>query len=114
MKKVLLLLVLLLSQSGVFAQANQNGVQDKRPSYYLFKNATLHVDPTTVVEDAWLLIHEDKIEKVGKNFDYPKSTQVIDLKGKHVYPSFVDIYSDYGMPQLTRGMGGRQEGSVCV
>lgn len=107
MKKVLLLWVLLLSQSGVFAQPNQNGVQDKRPSYYLFKNATLHVDPTTVVEDAWLLVHEDKIERVGKNFEVPKSTQVIDLKGKHIYPSFVDIYSDYGMPELKRGMGGR-------
>ncbi|ADQ16938.1 amidohydrolase [Leadbetterella byssophila DSM 17132] len=107
MKKVFLLLLLVLSQSSVFAQPNQNGVQDKRPGYYLFKNATLHVDPSTVIEEAWLLVHDEKIEKVGKNFEVPKSTQVIDLKGKHVYPSFVDIYSDYGMPELKRGMGGR-------
>lgn len=106
MKKVFLLLLLLVGQSAVFAQPNQNGVQDKRPGYYLFKNATIHVDPGTVLEDAWLLIKEDKIEKVGKNFDYPKSTRVIDLKGKHIYPSFVDIYSDYGLPELRRPMGG--------
>ncbi|WP_367915156.1 amidohydrolase family protein [Leadbetterella sp. DM7] len=107
MKKVFLLLLLLAGQSAVFAQPNQNGVQDKRPGYYLFKNATVHVDPGTVLEDAWLLVKEDKIEKVGKNFDYPKSTRVIDLQGKHIYPSFVDIYSDYGLPELRRPMGGR-------
>lgn len=106
MKKVFLLLLLLVGQSAVFAQPNQNGVQDKRPGYYVFKNAVIHVDPATVLEDAWLLINEDKIEKVGKNFDYPKSARVIDLKGKHIYPSFVDIYSDYGLPELRRPMGG--------
>ncbi len=106
MKKVFLLLLLWVGQSAVFAQPNQNGVQDKRPGYYLFKNATVHVDPGTVLENAWLLINEDKIEKVGRNFDYPKSARVIDLQGRHIYPSFVDIYSDYGLPELRRPMGG--------
>lgn len=106
MKNVFLLLLLLVGQSAVFAQPNQNGVQDKRPGYYLFKNAVIHVDPGTVLEDAWLLIKDDKIEKVGKNFDYPKSARVIDLGGKHIYPSFVDIYSDYGLPELRRPAGG--------
>src|SRR5690606_487498 len=57
-------------------------------------------------ENAWLLIKEDRIEKVGQNFDYPKSAQVMDLQGRHIYPSFVDIYSDYGMPELRRPTGG--------
>ena len=106
MKKVFLLFLLLSGQSALFAQANQNGVQDKRPGHYLFKNATIHVDPGTVLQDAWLLINEDRIVKVGQNFDYPKSAQVIDLQGKHIYPSFVDIYSDYGMPEMRRPAGG--------
>jgi len=112
MRKILLLLLLLTGQAAVFAQPNQNGVQDKRPGYFLFKNATIHVDPGTVLEDAWLLIKEDKIEKVGKNFDYPKSARVIDLQGRHIYPSFVDIYSDYGLPELKRPMGGGRGGAA--
>jgi imidazolonepropionase-like amidohydrolase len=108
-RKLFLLLLLFVGQYSVFAQviSGQNGVRDKRPGYYLFKNATIHVDPTTTLDEAWLLIKDDKVEKVGKSFDIPKGAVVVDLKGKHIYPSFIDIYSDYGMPEMKRGAGGR-------
>lgn len=104
-KKLSLLLLLFIGQLAVFAQPSQNGVRDKRPGYYLFKNAVIHVDPNTTLQDSWLLIKDDKIERVGKNFDVPKTAQVIDLNGKHIYPSFVDIYSDYGLPEIKRTPG---------
>ncbi len=108
-KKLLLLLLLFVGHVSAFSQLSsaQNDVKDKRPGYYLLKNATIHVDPSTTLTDSWLLVKEGKIEKIGKNFDYPKTTIVVDLKGKHIYPSFIDIYSDYGMPEQRRQQGGR-------
>lgn len=85
---------------------HENGVRDKRPEYSLFKNATIHVDGKTTISNGWLLIKGDRIEKVGKDFEFPKSAQVYDLAGKHIYPGFVDSYSDYGMPEIKRVRGG--------
>lgn len=107
MKKHLVYLLLMFTtlSYGQVTYPN-NGVKDQRSDYYLFKNATIHVDSKTTLSPAWLLIKGDKIEKVGLTFDYPKSAIVVDLKGKHLYPSFVDAYSDYGMPEIKRTRGG--------
>ena len=29
-----------------------------------------------------------------------------DLKGKHIYPSFIDLFSDYGMPEIKKQLWG--------
>jgi imidazolonepropionase-like amidohydrolase len=108
--KRLFLFLLNLFGLGLAAYAqptfHENGVRDKRPEYSLFKNATIHVDGKTTISNGWLLIKGDRIEKVGKDFDFPKSAQVYDLAGKHIYPGFVDTYSDYGMPEIKRTRGG--------
>jgi imidazolonepropionase-like amidohydrolase len=109
MKQTLLaLLILFHVGKSSFGQVTHpdNGVRDQRSQYHLLKNATIHVDAKTTIQGGWLLINEDKIEKVGKDFDYPKSAFVIDLTGKHIYASFIDAYSDYGMPELKRQAGG--------
>ncbi|MCP9769934.1 amidohydrolase [Lacihabitans sp. LS3-19] len=107
-KNLSLLILFIICKFSAFSQEtfHENGVKDKRPDYYLFKNATVHVDGKTTINEGWVLIKGDKIEKVGKNFDYPKTTQVMDMSGKHIYPGFVDIYSDYGMPEIKRKPGG--------
>jgi imidazolonepropionase-like amidohydrolase len=107
-KNLFFIILLIICKFPAFSQEtfHDNGVKDKRPDYYLFKNATLHVDGKTTINEGWVLIKGNKIEKVGKNFDYPKTTQVMDMSGKHIYPGFVDIYSDYGMPAIVKKPGG--------
>ena len=107
-KNLFVIFLLILSKVSVYGQAtfHENGVKDKRPDYYLFKNATIHIDGKTTISIGWLLVKGDKIEKVGKDFEYPKTTQIFDLTGKHIYPGFVDAYSDYGMPEIKRQRGG--------
>jgi hypothetical protein len=78
----------------------RNGVQDERPNTYAFVNATIVSDANTVLEGATLVIKGSVIEAVGKNITLPAGTQVIDLKGKRIYPSLVEAYSSYGMPEL--------------
>lgn len=114
MKKVILLCLGLLATNLSFAQETfpQNDVADKRPGKYLFTNATIHVDGSTVIENGEVYIEHDQIKKVGKNVSVPAGAVKIDLKGKHIYPSFIDPHSTYGMPEVKRPRRGSYYNTV--
>ncbi len=84
-----------------------NGVADKREGVYAFTNATIVKDGQTTLTNAVLIIREGKIVAAGTNLALPKDAVVIDCMGKYLYPSFIDIYSDYGIviPQRQGGGG---------
>ncbi|MCC7331373.1 MAG: amidohydrolase family protein [Flavobacteriales bacterium] len=77
-----------------------NGTHNKNQNYYVFKNAIIFIDYQTKIENATLIIKEDKIVEVGPSntIKAPKNSVVFDLKGKYIYPSLIDLYSDYGIP----------------
>lgn len=112
MKKTLLLLLAASSWLTILAQVTfpQNGVYDERQGLYAFTNATIFTAYNQKMEGATLLIRDGKVEAVGKDVAIPKEAVQIDLKGKYIYPSFIDLYSDYGMPEAPaerpRGGGG--------
>ena len=85
-----------------------NGIADKRESCYAFTNATIVKDPQTTLQNATLLIREGKIIAIGSGITIPKDAIVIDCKDKYIYPSFIDVYTDYGVttPQRQFGAGG--------
>lgn len=83
-----------------------NGVGDKRDGCYAFTNATIVKDAQTTLTNATLVIRDGKIVSVGNGVAIPKDAVVVDCKDKYIYPSFVDIFSDYGMPQAQRQQGG--------
>lgn len=85
---------------------NNEGVNSANTNYTVFQNAKIHVDPSTVIESGMIAIKEGKITAVGKSIAIPKNSIVIDLKGKEVYPSFIEIYSDFGMKKPTKAEGG--------
>ncbi|NIK72610.1 imidazolonepropionase-like amidohydrolase [Thermonema lapsum] len=78
----------------------RNGVAEPREGLYAFTHATLWLDYRTKIEDATLLIRQGRIVAAGKKVSIPDQAVVIDLGGKHVYPSFIDLYSHYGMPKV--------------
>jgi len=82
-----------------------NGVADPRTGAYAFTHATLHRDGKTVLADATLLIRDGKVEALGTGIALPPDAVVVDCKGKHIYPSFIDIYADYGMPATSQRPG---------
>jgi imidazolonepropionase-like amidohydrolase len=82
-----------------------NGVADPRTGYFAFTHATIIKDATTKLEDATLIIREGKIISVGKG-KAPDDAVTIDCQGKTIYPSLIDIYSDYGLPAVQRPTGG--------
>ncbi len=105
MKKILqpLLTALLIGVSlgGVIAQETfpRNGVYDDREGWYALTNATIHTTYNQTIEGATMVIRNGKIEAVGKSVLIPKGAIEMDLNGQHVYPSFIDLYTDYGLPE---------------
>ncbi len=104
------LFCLLLLFAFVQAQAQEtyqvNGTADKREGCYAFTNATIVVDANSTLQNASMVIRDGKIVAVGTTISIPADALVIDCKDKFIYPSFIDIYADYGMPQVQRGGGG--------
>jgi imidazolonepropionase-like amidohydrolase len=86
----------------------RNGAYDERPARYAFTNATIVVDPQTTIIKGTLLIENGKIVEVGTSVRLPKGTVVTDLAGKYLYPSLIDLNSDYGMPEIKREERGRR------
>lgn len=84
-----------------------NGITDERAEVFAFTNATIHTDYKTTVEKATLLIEKGKVVAVGTAVTVPKEAVVHDLNGAHIYPSFIDLYTDYGVAAAKKPEGGR-------
>ena len=74
-----------------------NDVANPREGCTAFIHATIIKDSKTTLQDASMIIRHGKIENIGSALPIPKDAVVIDCKGKYIYPSFIDIYSDYGV-----------------
>lgn len=85
-----------------------NGVAAPRQGCYAFTHATIVKDGQTTLADATLVVREGKIVAVGSAVPLPKDAVVINCSGKYIYPSLIDIYSDYGVaiPQRPAPAGG--------
>lgn len=84
----------------------ENGVADPRRGHYAFTHATIVKDTATSVNDATLIIKDGKIVAVGTGLKIPAGAVEVDCKGKFIYPSFIDIYADYGTTVQQRTGGG--------
>jgi imidazolonepropionase-like amidohydrolase len=97
----LLAALLFLSQNNIFAQETfrTNGVTDQREELFAFTNAVIYTDFQTKIENAVMIVRKGKIEAVGQGITPPKNAVLIDLNGKSIYPAFIEIMSDFGMPE---------------
>ncbi len=95
--------------SSIIAQVTypRNGVADHREGLYAFTNATIYKSWNEKLDNATLIIRKGKVEAIGQGIAVPGDAVVIDASGKTIYPSFIDIYTDYGMPEVKREGGGR-------
>ena len=113
MNKILLLLILGIFIPTINAQEyfpNNESVQNKNNNFIVFTNAKIYVTPTQIIEKGSLLIQNGKVIGAGINISIPKNCTTINLEGKSIYPSFIDIYTDFGIekpksnPNPGRGM----------
>ena len=64
---------------------------------YAFTEATIHLDATTVIENARLVIRNERVIAVGNYIDIPSNAIVYSLAGKHIYPGFIELHSNFGI-----------------
>ncbi len=106
MKKYLLLLVCAASfiTNKSYSQTTfpVNGTTDPKHITYAFVNAKIVVDYKTSIDSATLIVRDGIIVDAGKGVKAPADAVVYDLKGKYIYPSFIDIFSDYGLPEVKK------------
>jgi imidazolonepropionase-like amidohydrolase len=104
MKKTLLFLLVVFTTYLAKSQETfpVNGSGDQRPGLFAFINANIVVNANQTIPKGTLLIKDQKIEYVGTTMVIPKGYVVIDLKGKYIYPSLIDAYSSYGLPETPR------------
>ncbi len=111
MKKLLYLFALCLLPFTSYLSAQTtfpvNGVFSHNHNYYAFTNAKIWVDYQTVIASGTLLIKDGLIVQCAEKVEIPKGAVVMDMKGRSIYPSLVDPYSTYGMPEIKpQGRGG--------
>jgi imidazolonepropionase-like amidohydrolase len=113
-KEILLALAYFLLGFSTLAQETfpRNDVKDSRAGLYAFSNATIITDPQTTLQNAIMLVKGNKIEQVGTGLSIPKGCTVIDLKGKFIYPSLIDMFTSYGLPDVERARSGRGFGGA--
>jgi imidazolonepropionase-like amidohydrolase len=106
--KKLLLLLFFLSLNTFYAQdyfPTDAGVKTTDNTLVAFTNATIYVTPEKLLKNGTLLIENGKIINVGGAVKIPKGAKIVNLSGKTVYPSFIDLYSDFGIKKPKKAAG---------
>ena len=106
MKNTIAFIIAVLS--GLFLRAQTttfpvNGATDNRHTVFAFTNAHIQIDPESSIEKGTMLVKDGLILEIGTTVNIPKGALTYDLKGKWIYPSFIDSYTNYGMPEVKRG-----------
>lgn len=63
-------------------------------------NGTVHPISSPAIENGMILFHKGKIVAVGKKVKVPENAKVIDVKGKHVFPSLFEAHSQIGLIEI--------------
>lgn len=97
----------LLLQTGITSVSAQdnltpNGIADDRANAFAFTHATIYQPDGSYLPDATLLIRDGRIVEVGSGADISAGYFEIDLNGHYIYPGFIDINTQYGIPSLER------------
>ncbi|MEO6612133.1 MAG: amidohydrolase family protein [Chitinophagaceae bacterium] len=99
MKKIFLAITILITvaagaQSNVLPAPAQKGI-------IYIKGATIHVGNGKVIENGVIKIKDGKIEEVGANISIPSDgSQVVDAKGKQVYPGLILPATNLGLVEI--------------
>ncbi|NNK20728.1 MAG: amidohydrolase family protein, partial [Flavobacteriaceae bacterium] len=101
---VAFLFALPLSSQEYFPK--NDGVKAENNNYTALTNARIYVTPTQIIENGILLIKDGKVISAGTSVSIPPNSVQVDLKGKSIYPSFIDVYSKFGVEQPKRPSGG--------
>src|SRR5436190_5940259 len=88
------------AQDDVYPTPPQKG------TFYII-NASIHVGNGTVINNATIKVTDGKIAQVGTNIS--ASGDIIDAKGKQVYPGLILPESDLGLKEIANAVRGSND-----
>ncbi|MBM78464.1 MAG: amidohydrolase [Crocinitomicaceae bacterium] len=80
----------------------KHGITNKYLPTYALTNATIHISSKEIIKKGTLLIKGTKIISVGKDVNIPKNSIVLNMDGKHIYHSFIELNSQLGIKKENR------------
>lgn len=91
--------------SSSFAQSTFpiNGVKNTFEPIHAFINAHIVLAPGEELPKATLLIQGGRIISADTTTAIPSGAIVHDLEGDYIYPSFIELHSEYGIPHKEKG-----------
>ena len=87
-----------------------SGVKIIPNTYKAFTNATIHLEPGKIIKNGTLLEKNGRIIDVGTDIKLPNNTIIYNKSGKHIYPSFIEVFSDFSIKKpIKKNRWGRSE-----
>lgn len=95
-KNIFLFLAAIVLVSQVYAQKPSV----KQSKKIILKGATVHVGNGSVINNANLVFDNGKITELSTNAVNENGAEVIDVKGKHIYPGLICVDSRLGLEEI--------------
>lgn len=92
-----LILKLLISTCSAQVTFPVNGVRDDRVRCYALLNANVVVSPGDTLYNTTCIIRDGYFLEISNKATIPEDAVQIDITGKWIFPSFIDLWSDYGL-----------------
>ncbi|WP_412503669.1 amidohydrolase family protein [Shewanella indica] len=89
--------LLLFSLVACSAFADETQLTDNTPRLTALTHAKLILSPGKQLDNATLLIENNRIKQVISNNEIPQNAYKIDLNGYTIYPGFIDPFAEYGL-----------------
>ena len=105
-KTFFIIQIAVLFSFGAKAQDNIYPAPPQKGTFYI-TNATIHVGNGTVINNGTIKVTDGKIVQVGTNIT--ASGDVIDAKGKQVYPGLILPESDLGLKEIANAVRGSND-----
>ena len=91
-------LILFLFFSKIYTSDQIPGIAQNKP--ILLKGGVLHTIESGTLYNVDLLFDNGVIQKIGNEVITPDNTEIINIKGKHVYPGLISACSTLGLQEI--------------
>ena len=79
-----------------------NGVKNTFEPIHAFTNAYIVWAPGQILSNATLLVQGDRILATDSTNPIPDHAIIHEMDGDYIYPSFIELHSEYGIPKKER------------
>lgn len=95
MKSLAVILVIFFCTSGVHAQNPK-----ARSGMFALTNASIETVTNGVINNGTIVINKGKIAAIGNNVQIPEGAEIIDCRGKWIYPGMIDTGTRLGLVEF--------------